>query len=107
MPVIVAADQLTAREGEVLDLLAQGLSNHEIAVVLVVSDRTVSAHLSQVYDKLDAHTRGAAIIRAQELGLVPSGGELHPIAAAIIVLARLRPSALAEAEAAIAGEGGR
>ena len=51
---------LTEREIEVLRLVAQGLSNQEIANRLVISRRTVHAHLRSIYDKLEVTTRTAA-----------------------------------------------
>jgi RNA polymerase sigma factor (sigma-70 family) len=53
-------DVLTPREREVLDLLAQGLTNKEIAERLVITTNTVKRHLKSVYSKLDVHTRSAA-----------------------------------------------
>jgi ATP/maltotriose-dependent transcriptional regulator MalT len=61
---------LTARELEVLRLLAQGLTDAQIAETLVVSTRTVNAHLRSIYSKLDVTTRTAAVRAAQELHLV-------------------------------------
>jgi DNA-binding NarL/FixJ family response regulator len=52
---------LTAREVEVLQLVAAGLSNAEIAERLVLSQRTVHAHLRSVFDKLGVNTRTAAV----------------------------------------------
>ena len=52
-----ALDELTTREREVLELLAEGLSNHAIAQRLVVAERTVEAHVKQVFLKLDLATR--------------------------------------------------
>ena len=51
---------LTDREREVLDLLAQGLTNKEIAERLVITTNTVKRHLKAIFDKLDVHTRSAA-----------------------------------------------
>ena len=48
-----ALDELTTREREVLALLAEGLSNHAIAERLVVTDRTIEAHVKQIFQKLD------------------------------------------------------
>jgi len=61
---------LTAREIEVLHLLAQDLSSSQIAERLVVSRRTVDAHLRSIYDKLGVKSRDAAIRVARELGLI-------------------------------------
>lgn len=63
-------EPLTAREMDVLRLLAQELSNPEIATRLVVSRRTVDAHLRAIYGKLDVHSRDAAVRVAQEIGLI-------------------------------------
>jgi predicted ATPase/class 3 adenylate cyclase/DNA-binding CsgD family transcriptional regulator len=63
-------DGLTAREVEVLRLLAQGLSNTEIAEQLVVSPRTVSTHLTSIYNKLGVNSRSAATRFAVEHQLV-------------------------------------
>jgi DNA-binding NarL/FixJ family response regulator len=52
---------LTAREAEVLRLLATGMANAEIARELSLSPRTIDAHLTTIYSKLDVATRGAAI----------------------------------------------
>jgi DNA-binding NarL/FixJ family response regulator len=51
---------LTEREREVLDLLAQGLTNKEIAEKLVITTNTVKRHLKAIFEKLDVHTRSAA-----------------------------------------------
>jgi len=61
---------LTAREIEVLRLLAQDLGNLQIAERLVVSRRTVDAHLRSIYDKLGVKSRDAAIRVAREQGLI-------------------------------------
>jgi DNA-binding CsgD family transcriptional regulator/tetratricopeptide (TPR) repeat protein/energy-coupling factor transporter ATP-binding protein EcfA2 len=61
---------LTERQVEVVRLLAQGLSNAEIAARLVLSVRTVDTHVAAVLDKLGARTRRDAATRAKELGLV-------------------------------------
>ncbi|HEU5101089.1 MAG TPA: LuxR C-terminal-related transcriptional regulator, partial [Roseiflexaceae bacterium] len=66
----VPGETLTAREIEVLRLLAQELSNPQIAERLVVSRRTVDAHLRSIYDKLGVKSRDAAIRAASEHGLM-------------------------------------
>ena len=58
---------LTDREAEVLGLVALGLTNGEIAVRLVVSRTTVRTHLENIFEKLDVHTRTAAVARQREL----------------------------------------
>ena len=61
---------LTPRELTVLDLVAEGLSNAEIAERLFVSPRTVDYHVSALLRKLDARTRGEAVAAARRLGVV-------------------------------------
>lgn len=63
-------DDLTPRELEVLQLLAAGLSNKEIAVRLAISEHTVKFHVNAVLAKLDADTRTEAVVRGARLGLV-------------------------------------
>jgi DNA-binding NarL/FixJ family response regulator len=62
---------LTAREVEVLRLLARGRSNGAIAVDLVLSRKTVEHHLEAVYAKLGVHSRSAATLAAVHHGLLP------------------------------------
>jgi ATP/maltotriose-dependent transcriptional regulator MalT len=61
---------ITPREFEVLELIAQGLSNQEIANRLFVSLNTVKTHTSNVFSKLDAQRRTQAIQKAKALGLL-------------------------------------
>lgn len=61
---------LTAREHDVLGLLAAGSSNREIAAALFVSLPTVKTHLAHIYGKLDARNRNEALGRAMTLGLL-------------------------------------
>lgn len=63
-------DDLTERELEVLALIASGSSNPEIAESLYLSERTVKGHVSNIFAKLGARDRAAAIILAFEAGLV-------------------------------------
>jgi DNA-binding CsgD family transcriptional regulator len=72
---------LTPRELEVLGLLVEGCSNHEIARTLVVAPRTVAAHLEHVLVKLGAPTRTLAAVRAERDGLyVPAPSRRRPCA---------------------------
>jgi DNA-binding NarL/FixJ family response regulator len=63
-------ETLTAREQEVLRLLARGLRNKEIATRLVVSERTVNFHLANIYQKLNVSGRTEALSKALEQGLI-------------------------------------
>ena len=67
-------DPLSARELEVLHLLAQGASNQEIAKELVVTVDTVKRHVSNILSKLGANNRTQAVNQARELGLLSPGG---------------------------------
>ena len=62
---------ITARELEILTLVASGLSNREIATQLFVSENTVKTHCARVFDKLGAARRTQAVQRGKELGLLP------------------------------------
>ena len=64
-------EQLTARELEVLGLLAAGRSNQAIAAELVVTLDTVKKHVTHVLDKLGAANRTEAVARARQLDLIP------------------------------------
>lgn len=61
--------ELTEREHEVLDLIAQGLSNPEIARRLTISPKTVRNHVSNIFSKMQVADRAQAIIRAREAGM--------------------------------------
>lgn len=62
---------ISRRELEVLELMARGLSNQEIAEKLFVSLNTVKTHTSNLFEKLDVKRRGQAAEKAKKLGLLP------------------------------------
>jgi DNA-binding NarL/FixJ family response regulator len=66
-------DELTPREGEVLTLIARGLSNREIAQTLVVSETTVKTHVNHVFAKIGARDRAQAVHYAYTHGLADGG----------------------------------
>ncbi len=75
-PFVLNADELkktglTPREHEILGLIAEGLSNREIAERLFVSENTVKTHSSRVFEKLSVNRRVQAVQRAKDLGLIP------------------------------------
>ena len=61
---------LSGREEEVLQLIADGLSLHEVSRTLYISVKTVKNHLTSIYPKLGAHDRTQAVLRAVRLGIV-------------------------------------
>ena len=62
---------ITAREMEILQLMARGMSNREVAGQLFVSENTVKTHSSRIFDKLDARRRTQAVQKARMEGLLP------------------------------------
>lgn len=68
MPAL--AEDLTSREREVVQLLAEGLSNKQIAKRLAISEHTAKFHIGRILDKLDSDTRTEAVVRAVRYGLV-------------------------------------
>ncbi|MDL4821740.1 response regulator [Actinomadura opuntiae] len=72
-PPTVRLDALTAREREVLELVAQGLSNEEIAERLVLSPATAKTHVSRILAKLGARDRAQLVVLAYESGMIRPG----------------------------------
>lgn len=70
----VVFPELTVREHEVLDLIAAGRSNADVAAGLVLSPKTVRNHVSNIFAKLHVADRSAAIVKAREAGLGLHGG---------------------------------
>jgi LuxR family maltose regulon positive regulatory protein len=70
LQMLPLVEALSEREMDVLRLLGAGMSNPEIADVLVIAVSTVRSHCKSIYGKLDVHTRWDAVRRGQELGLI-------------------------------------
>lgn len=73
-----ALADLTARELEVMRLLARGMSNTDIARDLFLGDATIKTHVARIFSKLSLHDRAQAVVLAYETGLVQPGGREIP-----------------------------
>ncbi|MEV7280955.1 response regulator transcription factor [Streptomyces sp. NPDC093111] len=73
-PAAPADERLSAREREVLELVAKGTSNREIAAELFISEATVKTHLTHIYAKLGAKDRAAAVAVAYQRGILGRTG---------------------------------
>ncbi|MFE5141982.1 LuxR C-terminal-related transcriptional regulator [Streptomyces fagopyri] len=74
--VVPQVSTLTSREREIFDLIAAGMSNSEVAQALVLSEKTVKFHVSNLLRKLGVRSRAQAIVRAWDRGVLagPQGG---------------------------------
>ena len=70
MAIVPHEEKLTARELEVLQVLAQGLSNRAIAARLEISEHTVKFHVASIFAKLGAENRTDAVLRGVRSGLI-------------------------------------
>ena len=61
-------EDLTERERQVVELIARGLGNKDIAAHLAISTKTVRNHITSIFSKLAASTRAQVIVRAREVG---------------------------------------
>ncbi len=71
LPAVMKKTGITQREYEVLQLLARGMSNQEIAEALFISESTVKTHVSKLMDKLDARSRTQVVLKGQALHILP------------------------------------
>lgn len=88
-------DALTAREREVLQLMALGLSSKTIAGRLGIADKTTGMHSHNIYAKLHVVNKTEAVVKGVWLGIVTIAG-LSPVAQAIMQLLVLKPDAIDE-----------
>jgi LuxR family maltose regulon positive regulatory protein len=68
-PTSAIAESLSTREGDILKLIAEGLSNKQIARNLAITPETVKTHVKHIFAKLNVEKRAQAVSRAQILGL--------------------------------------
>jgi LuxR family maltose regulon positive regulatory protein len=72
IPESELVEPLSEREIEVLQLIAEGLTNPEIASRLFLALNTIKSHSGNIYSKLGVHSRTQAVARARALGILPS-----------------------------------
>jgi DNA-binding NarL/FixJ family response regulator len=77
-PIVELPDGLTSREGDVLVLIAQGLTNSEIGAALFLSANTVKTHINRVFAKTGSKTRAQAVRYALDHGLAGDGPDARP-----------------------------
>ncbi len=65
-----SVDPSSARELEIIRLISQGLSNHEISLQLHISENTIKSHIKEVFSKLDVHNRIEAVVMAKKRGIL-------------------------------------
>jgi len=70
LQLMAEAIPLTPRENQVLQLLAQGMTNKAIALDLGITDHTVKFHVNAIMGKLGAQSRTEAVVRATQLGMI-------------------------------------
>jgi DNA-binding NarL/FixJ family response regulator len=70
LPVSARLPELSEREAQILNLVSKGLTNRDIAQTLILSRRTVEAHVNQIYRKLAVNSRTQAVFEARAFGLV-------------------------------------
>ena len=90
VPEAELIEPLSERELEVLQLIAEGLTNPEIATRLFLALNTVKAHNRNIYGKLNVHSRTQAIARSQELGLLPAQAGLSSPVNSVFAAGRKR-----------------
>jgi DNA-binding NarL/FixJ family response regulator len=73
----LALDELTPRQREVLEIVAQGLDNYAIAARLRISEKTVRNHVSIIFSKLGVNSRAQAVARARDAGLGRGHADRH------------------------------
>jgi DNA-binding NarL/FixJ family response regulator len=65
-----SVDPLSARELEIIRLISQGLSNHEISTQLHITENTIKSHIKEIFSKLDVHNRIEAVVVAKKRGIL-------------------------------------